>query len=118
MSKVFSKLLSNKKIQICVALLLICIIGLIVIKAKTNASSTDTKINSESKSIENYECEINIDPKVGLYLLKGDNFQILSVIQFILIKLLETDVKLSDIEKEALNYGFEVVKQYLNKEEK
>ena len=58
MSKVFSKLLSNKKIQICVALLLICIIVLIVIKAKTNASSTDTKINSESKSIENYECEI------------------------------------------------------------
>ena len=67
---------------------------------------------------EKYECEINIDPKIGLYLLKGDNFQILSVIQFILIKLLETDVKLSDIEKEALNYGFDTIKLYLNKEDK
>ena len=67
---------------------------------------------------DEYECEISINPKMGLYLLKGDNFQILSVIQFILIKLLETDVKLSDYERKALNYGFEVVAHYLNKEEK
>ena len=67
---------------------------------------------------ENYECEISIDPKVGLYLLKGDNFQILSVIQFMLIKLLETDVKLSDSERDALNYGFDVIKYYLNKDKK
>lgn len=66
----------------------------------------------------NYECEINIDPKIGLYLLKGDNFQILSVIQFMLIKLLETDVKLSDTERKALNYGFDTIKLYLNKENK
>lgn len=66
----------------------------------------------------NYECEISINPKVGLYLLKGDNFQILSVIQFMLIKLLETDVKLSDTEREVLNCGFDILKRYLNKEEK
>lgn len=65
----------------------------------------------------NYECEININPKVGLYLLKGDDFQILSVIQFMLIKLLENDVKLSDTERKALNYGFDTLKRYLNKEE-
>lgn len=65
----------------------------------------------------NYECEISINPKVGLYLLTGDNFQILSVIQFMMIKLFETNVKLSDTEREALNYGFDTLKFYLNKEE-
>lgn len=65
----------------------------------------------------NYECEININPKIGLYLLQGNDFQILSVIQFMLIKLLETDVKLSDTERAALNYGFDTLKRYLNKEE-
>lgn len=71
------------------------------------------------KTMKNtYECEISINPKKGLYLLAGDDFQILSVIQFMLIKLLESDVKLSDIEKEALNYGFDTIKLYLNKENK
>lgn len=66
----------------------------------------------------NYECEISINPKIGLYLLKGDDFQILSSIQFMLIKLLETDVKLSDTERDALNYGFDTIKLYLNKDKK
>lgn len=66
----------------------------------------------------NYECEININPKIGLYLLQGNDFQILSVIQFMLIKLLETEVKLSDTERKVLNYGFDTLKRYLNKEEK
>ena len=84
---------------------------------------SNIKIDKNDKKLlksmkENYECEINIDPKVGLYLLKGDDFQILSVIQFMLIKLLENGVKLSDIEKDALNYGFDTIKLYLNKEEK
>ena len=84
---------------------------------------TNIKLDKNDKKLlksmkENYACEISINPKVGLYLLKGDNFQILSVIQFMLIKLLENDVKLSDSERKALNYGFEVVTHYLNKEEK
>lgn len=65
-----------------------------------------------------YECEISINPKIGLYLLQGNYFQILSVIQFMLIKLLENGVKLSDTEREVLNYGFDTLKLYLNKEEK
>lgn len=79
-------------------------------------TKNDKKLLKTMKN--NYECEINIDPKVGLYLLKGDDFQILSVIQFMLIKLLETDVKLSDTERKALNYGFDTIKLYLNKENK
>lgn len=84
---------------------------------------SNIKIDKNDKKLlksmkENYECEISINPKIGLYLLKGDDFQILSVIQFMLIKLLENGVKLSDIEKDALNYGFDTIKLYLNKEEK
>ena len=62
---------------------------------------------------ENYNCEININTKNGYYLVNGESFQILSVLQFIMIKMLETDVKLSNQERKALCDGLDIIKHYL-----
>lgn len=76
-----------------------------------NLSKEDKELLKSMK--ENYNCEINIEPKNGYYLLQGESFQILSVLQFIIIKMLETDVKLSNIEIKALCKGLDIIKHYL-----
>lgn len=62
---------------------------------------------------ENYNCEININTKYGYYFLQGSSFQILSVFEFIMIKLLETGVKLSNQERKAICDGLDILKHYL-----
>ena len=67
---------------------------------------------------ENYNCEININTKNGYYLVNGESFQILSLLQFIMIKILETDVELNNIEIKALCDALDIIKHYLLESEK
>lgn len=80
-----------------------------------NLSENDKALLKSMK--ENYKCEINIKPNEGYYFLQGESFQILSVVQFVLIKLLETGVKLSKRERKALCEGFDILKHYLKESE-
>lgn len=63
---------------------------------------------------ENYDCEINIKPGKGVYVVKGDSFEILSSIQFILLKMLETENTLTETQRDALITGFSILKEQLN----
>lgn len=63
---------------------------------------------------ENYDCEINIKPGRGVYVIKGDSFEILSSIQFILLKMLEGEITLTETQRDALITGFSVLEQQLN----
>lgn len=64
---------------------------------------------------ENYDCEINIRPGKGVYVIKGDSFEILSSIQFILLKMLEeNEIILTETQRDALITGFSILKQQLN----
>lgn len=81
--------------------------------------TTNIKLDKDDKKLlksmkENYTCEININPGLGLYVLKGDNFEILSSIQFILLKLLETEITLTETQRDALITGFSILKKRLN----
>lgn len=80
-----------------------------------NLDKNDKELLKSMK--ENYKCEINIKPNEGYYFLQGDSFEILSVLQFILIKILETDVKLSNRERKALCEGFDILKHYTEESE-
>lgn len=79
---------------------------------------SNINLNENDKALikgmkENYNCEININTKNCYYFLKGESYQILSVLQFIMIKMVETDVKLSNSERKALCYGLDIIKHYL-----
>lgn len=80
-----------------------------------NLDKNDKELLKSMK--ENYKCEINIKPNEGYYFLQGDSFEILSVLQFILIKILETDAKLSNRERKALCEGFDILKHYIEESE-
>lgn len=80
---------------------------------------SNVKITKDDKKLlksmkENYDCEIIIKPGLGVYVLKGDSFEILSSIQFILLKMLETEITLSDTQHNILVTGFGVLKERLN----
>lgn len=79
---------------------------------------TNVKLSEKDKELlevmkENYKCEINIKPNEGYYFLQGDSFEILSAVQFVLIKLLETGVKLSKRERNTLCDGLYILKHYI-----
>lgn len=80
--------------------------------ANVKLTKDDKKLLKSMK--EKYNCEININPGLGLYLLKGDNFEILSSILFILLKMLETEITLTDTQRNTLVVGFGVLKEKLN----
>lgn len=80
-----------------------------------NLSENDKALLKEMK--KTYKCEINIKPNEGYYFLQGDSFEILSVVQFVLIKLLETGVKLSKRKRKALCEGFDILKHYIEESE-
>lgn len=80
----------------------------------TNVKKTkdDKKLLKSMK--ENYDYEIIIKHEQGVYVLKGDSFEILSNIQFILLKMLETEITLTETQRDALITGFSILKQQLN----
>lgn len=80
---------------------------------------TNMKLTKDDRKLlklmkENYDCEINIKPGKGEYVIKGDSFEILSSIQFILLKMLETEITLTETQRDALITGFSNLKQQLN----
>lgn len=80
---------------------------------------TNMKLTKDDRKLlksmkENYDCEINIKPGKGVYVIKGDSFEILSSIQFILLKMLETENTLTETQRDALITGFSILKQQLN----
>lgn len=81
---------------------------------------TNMKLTKDDRKLlksmkENYDCEINIRPGKGVYVIKGDSFEIISSIQFILLKMLEeTEITLTETQRDALITGFSVLKQQLN----
>lgn len=80
---------------------------------------TNIKLTKDDKKLlksmkENYDCEIIIKPEQGVYVLKGDSFEILSSIQFILLKMLEEEITLTETQRDALITGFSVLKEQLN----
>lgn len=80
---------------------------------------TNIKLTKDDRKLinsmkENYDCEINIKPGKGVYVIKGDSFEILSSIQFILLKMLETEITLTETQRDALITGFSILKEQLN----
>ena len=80
---------------------------------------TNIKLTKDDKKLlksmkEKYNCEINIKPGVGIYVIEVDNFEILSSILFILLKMLETEITLTDTQRNILATGFGVLKERLN----
>lgn len=80
-----------------------------------NLSENDKALIKSMK--KTYKCEINIKPNEGYYFLQGESFQILSVFEFVMIKLAETDVKLSKQERKAICDGLDILKHYLKESE-
>ena len=81
-----------------------------------NLSKNDKALIKGMK--EYYNCEININTNNGYYIVNGESFQLLSLLQFIMIKILETDVELSSIEINALCKGLDIIKHHLIESEK
>ena len=80
---------------------------------------TNMKLTKDDRKLiksmkENYDCEINIKPGKGVYVIKGDSFEILSSIQFILLKMLEEEITLTETQRDALITGFSILKEQLN----
>ena len=80
---------------------------------------TNIKLTKDDRKLiksmkENYDCEINIKPGKGVYVIKGDSFEILSSIQFILLKMLEYEITLTETQRDALITGFSILKERLN----
>lgn len=80
---------------------------------------TNMKLTKDDKKLlksmkEKYDCEINIKPGIGVYVVKGDSFEILSSILFILLKMSETGITLNDTQRNILVTGFGVLKEKLN----
>lgn len=80
---------------------------------------TNIKLTKDDKKLlksmkEKYNCEINIKPRLGVYFIEGDNFEILSSILFILLKMSETGITLNDTQRNILVTGFGVLKEKLN----
>ena len=79
---------------------------------------TNMKLTKDDRKLiksmkENYDCEINIKPGKGVYVLRGTSFEILSSIQFILLKMLETEIILTETQRDALITGFSILKEQL-----
>lgn len=75
-------------------------------------TKNDKKLLKSMK--ENYNCKINIKPGIGLYVIEGDSFEILSSILFILLKMSETEITLNDTQRNILVAGFGVLTEKLN----
>lgn len=80
---------------------------------------TNVKLTKDDEKLlkamkEKYNCEINIKPGKGVYVLEGNSFEILSSIQFILLKMLETEITLTETQRDALITGFSILKKQLN----